>query len=188
MLLVATGGVLGLRKTSLKAGFIDVRMSPFWPVGNAAAGPDAKLPLQMRRVRMRTLSVGITVQIKEERILLKSESRVVLPRRDFLHRALQALAGLSLGGITGLVVGRSAPEEMVWQLDPNICIQCEKCAVNCVLPHSAVKCVHSYSMCGYCDSVQRLPATGGQIPRYRSGEPVVPERCHQAHVRGGALF
>ena len=81
----------------------------------------------------------------------KSKIRPALPRRDFLRRALQALAGLSLGGITGLVVGRSAPEEMVWQLDPNICIQCEKCAVNCVLPHSAVKCVHSYSMCGYCD-------------------------------------
>ncbi len=81
----------------------------------------------------------------------KSKSRAALPRRDFLRGALQALAGLSLGGITGLVVGKSAPEEMVWQLDPNICIQCEKCAVNCVLPHSAVKCVHSYSMCGYCD-------------------------------------
>jgi electron transport complex protein RnfB len=81
----------------------------------------------------------------------KSKIGPVLPRRDFLRRALQALAGLSFGGITGLVVGRSAPKEMVWQLDPNICIQCEKCAVNCVLPHSAVKCVHSYSMCGYCD-------------------------------------
>lgn len=81
----------------------------------------------------------------------KSKTRPTLQRRDFLRRALQALAGLSFGGITGLVVGRSAPEEMVWQLDPNICIQCEKCAVNCVLPHSAVKCVHSYSMCGYCD-------------------------------------
>ena len=40
---------------------------------------------------------------------------------------------------------------MVWQLNPNLCTQCEKCSTNCVLPLSAVKCVHSYSMCGYCD-------------------------------------
>lgn len=39
---------------------------------------------------------------------------------------------------------------MVWQLDPKKCIQCGGCAVNCVLQPSAVKCVHSFEMCGYC--------------------------------------
>lgn len=38
----------------------------------------------------------------------------------------------------------------VWQLDPAKCIQCGKCATNCVLQQSAVKCVHRYEMCGYC--------------------------------------
>jgi electron transport complex protein RnfB len=39
----------------------------------------------------------------------------------------------------------------VWQLDPSKCIQCGRCATNCVLTPSAVKCTHVYAMCGYCD-------------------------------------
>lgn len=38
----------------------------------------------------------------------------------------------------------------VWQVDPYKCIQCGKCATECVLKPSAVKCVHGYAMCGYC--------------------------------------
>lgn len=72
-------------------------------------------------------------------------------RRDFLRSSLNTLAGIALGGITGLLIGRSSKKDMVWQLDPNICVQCENCSLNCVLPQSAVKVVHSYSMCGYCD-------------------------------------
>ncbi len=72
-------------------------------------------------------------------------------RRDFLKKGLRTTAGLTAVGLAGVLAGRSSSEEMVWQLDPGLCIQCERCAKNCVLPHSAVKCVHSYSMCGYCD-------------------------------------
>ncbi len=39
---------------------------------------------------------------------------------------------------------------MVWQLDPNKCSQCGKCATECVLNPSAVKCVHEHALCGYC--------------------------------------
>jgi len=42
-------------------------------------------------------------------------------------------------------------EATVWQLDPAKCVQCGRCATNCVLNPSAVKCVHSYEICGYCD-------------------------------------
>jgi Na+-translocating ferredoxin:NAD+ oxidoreductase subunit B len=42
-------------------------------------------------------------------------------------------------------------QQLVWQLDPAKCIQCGKCAENCVLSPSAVKCMHVYAMCGYCD-------------------------------------
>ncbi len=42
-------------------------------------------------------------------------------------------------------------EPSAWQLDPAKCIQCGRCATNCVLSPSAVKCVHSYQICGYCD-------------------------------------
>lgn len=41
--------------------------------------------------------------------------------------------------------------QTVWQLDPSKCIQCGRCATNCVLTPSAVKCTHVYAMCGYCD-------------------------------------
>lgn len=74
-----------------------------------------------------------------------------LNRRSFLKKSLTALAGVSITGVGALSIVKSASEELVWQLNPNKCVQCEKCAENCVLDESAVKCVHSYSMCGYCD-------------------------------------
>ena len=75
----------------------------------------------------------------------------LINRRDFLRSSLHTVASIAVGGIAGYLIGRSSSEEMVWQLDPNICVQCEKCSQNCVLPQSAVKVVHSFSMCGYCD-------------------------------------
>jgi electron transport complex protein RnfB len=72
-------------------------------------------------------------------------------RRDFIRSGLHTVAGIALGGIAGVLIGRSASGDLVWQLDPNICVQCEKCSQNCVLPQSAVRVVHSFSMCGYCD-------------------------------------
>ncbi len=72
-------------------------------------------------------------------------------RREFIRSSLHTAAGIALGGIAGILLTRSASSEKVWQLDPNICMQCEKCSQNCVLPQSAVKVVHSFSMCGYCD-------------------------------------
>lgn len=45
---------------------------------------------------------------------------------------------------------RATQEKMVWQLDHRKCIQCGRCATECVLNLSAVKCVHAFSMCGYC--------------------------------------
>jgi electron transport complex protein RnfB len=45
---------------------------------------------------------------------------------------------------------RVRSESMVWQIDPEKCVQCGRCATSCVLMPSAVKCVHAFSMCGYC--------------------------------------
>ena len=72
-------------------------------------------------------------------------------RRSFVKTGLNAAAGLSLAGLSGFLINRSSSEELVWQLDPNLCVQCEKCSTDCVLSESAVKVVHSTSMCGYCD-------------------------------------
>ncbi len=80
-----------------------------------------------------------------------NKAKKPMKRRDFMQTGLNTVAGITIGGIAGILFTKSSSEETVWQLDPNICVQCEKCSTNCVLPHSAVKCVHSYSMCGYCD-------------------------------------
>ena len=39
---------------------------------------------------------------------------------------------------------------MLWQLDPDKCTECGNCATKCVLTPSAVKCVHAFDVCGYC--------------------------------------
>ena len=59
------------------------------------------------------------------------------------------LAGLA--AIAGIFVSKKVTAEKVWQLDPHKCVACGNCATYCVLEKSAVKCVHAYAMCGYCD-------------------------------------
>jgi Na+-translocating ferredoxin:NAD+ oxidoreductase subunit B len=72
-------------------------------------------------------------------------------RREFIKSSLQTTAGLVVGGVAGLTLSKTGKGDLVWQIDPEKCVQCEKCSINCVLTVSAVKCVHSFSMCGYCD-------------------------------------
>ena len=74
-----------------------------------------------------------------------------MKRREFIRSGLNTTAALALGGVAGLTLSRSSTADTVWQIDPRTCVQCEKCAENCVLSQSAVKCVHAYAMCGYCD-------------------------------------
>lgn len=45
---------------------------------------------------------------------------------------------------------RTSAKTTVWQIDPAKCLRCGLCATECVLQQSAVKCVHAYAMCGYC--------------------------------------
>ena len=82
---------------------------------------------------------------------MADNDKAPVTRRSFVKSGLNAAAGLSLVGISGFLINRSSSAELVWQLDPNLCVQCEKCATECVLSESAVKAVHSTSMCGYCD-------------------------------------
>ncbi len=71
-------------------------------------------------------------------------------RRNFLKTGIQTLAGIGAGMIA-VILGSKESVEYVWQLDPDVCVQCGKCATHCVLPQSAVKVVHAHAMCGYCD-------------------------------------
>ncbi len=74
-----------------------------------------------------------------------------LPRRNFLRGAARAACLLGIGAGGAYLVSPRKPGESVWQLDPAKCIACGNCAKYCVLRESAVKCVHSFPMCGYCE-------------------------------------
>lgn len=99
-------------------------------------------------------------------------SKREMSRRDFLKlgarvAALGALSALgvklfarsdftcSAGGCSTCpgrgVCGIATTTKPLWQIDPDLCIQCGRCATHCVLNPSAVKCVHSAKICGYCE-------------------------------------
>lgn len=71
-------------------------------------------------------------------------------RRSFLRDGFKTGAALGLGAFGGVLAARSSTGGALWQIDPEACEQCERCATHCVLAPSAVKCVHAYDMCGYC--------------------------------------
>ena len=55
-----------------------------------------------------------------------------------------------IGALLGRLAEGSAAKGTVWQIDPAKCVRCGHCATACVLEQSAVKCVHAYAICGYC--------------------------------------
>jgi Na+-translocating ferredoxin:NAD+ oxidoreductase subunit B len=67
-------------------------------------------------------------------------------RRLFLQTASLAV----VSSIAGVSLTRSRKKGLVWQIDPELCTQCGRCATECVLSPSAVKCVHAFALCGYC--------------------------------------
>jgi len=79
-------------------------------------------------------------------------------RRDFIRAAAVVAAG---GG--AWVATRSGAERTVWQIDPAKCQQCGRCATSCVLSPSAVKCVHSFEICGYCDLCSGYLLPGAKV-------------------------
>ena len=73
-------------------------------------------------------------------------------RREFIHKGARLTLGLCVAGTGALALTKKAgAKEYVWQIDPFKCTQCGRCATECVLAESAVKCVHAYDLCGYCD-------------------------------------
>ena len=75
-----------------------------------------------------------------------------LSRRRLLGGVLRGLGLAGVGAVTAsAMLGKEASASMtLWQIDPDKCTQCGDCATACVLTPSAVKCVHTYAMCGYC--------------------------------------
>ncbi len=81
----------------------------------------------------------------------QQEENNKINRRHFLNTGMRFTVAISLGGLGFVLARKSMAGETVWQLDPSKCIQCGRCAKNCIVTPSAVKCVHVYDMCGYCD-------------------------------------
>jgi len=72
-------------------------------------------------------------------------------RREFLKNSARISMLLALGSASGLSLSKITFGKYVWQIDPFECTQCGRCATDCVMTPSAVKCVHAYDLCGYCD-------------------------------------
>jgi len=64
---------------------------------------------------------------------------------------MQMALAVSLGGVASVSFIKSTSKDLVWQIDPFKCVQCGRCATECIMTPSAVKCVHSFNLCGYCD-------------------------------------
>lgn len=80
-----------------------------------------------------------------------SEQEKSIPRRKFLENAARTCVGLTIGGVGVLAATQKGHADTVWQIDPFKCTQCGRCATECVRTPSAVKCIHAYDLCGYCD-------------------------------------
>jgi len=72
-------------------------------------------------------------------------------RRDFVKRCAAGAVAAAAATAVAAAARRASGDDTVWQLDPEKCTQCGRCATACVLKPSAVKCVHAYDVCGYCD-------------------------------------
>ncbi len=81
----------------------------------------------------------------------ETKGEQVLTRRELLRRGARGVVFVGLGGMLWRPLSRAGREDTVWQIDPEKCVQCGRCATECVLSPSAVKCVHAFDICGYCD-------------------------------------
>jgi len=74
-------------------------------------------------------------------------------RRKFLKTCGRLIAGGSILALFGISYRKSTTKgaDYFWQIDPQKCTFCGRCETNCVLPMSAVKCVHAVKVCGYCN-------------------------------------
>jgi electron transport complex protein RnfB len=72
-------------------------------------------------------------------------------RREFIQNSMRLSLGLAVGTIGVFALKKPETEKWVWQIDPFKCTQCGRCATECVRNPSAVKCIHAYNLCGYCD-------------------------------------
>lgn len=73
-----------------------------------------------------------------------------LSRRALFQAGARGVGLLGFGAAAGWLGARESTADTRWQINPDLCIQCGRCATACVLKVSAVKCTHSHGVCGYC--------------------------------------
>lgn len=118
-------------------------------------------------------------------------------RREALGEGIRLVGLAGIASALGAVAARSEGST-VWQIDPVKCTQCGLCATACVIDPSAVKCVHAYAMCGYCDlcfGVLRDKRTGNTQAVENTRCPVdaisrrfVEDPYHEIHVNEQACI
>jgi len=71
---------------------------------------------------------------------MKPNATVPIPvsRRQFFRDGSRLAAMTGIGGLLGVLAGRSVARGTVWQIDPQKCVRCGLCATSCVLEQSAV--------------------------------------------------
>lgn len=75
-----------------------------------------------------------------------------IDRRRFVTDGCRAVGAVGLGGAAVfLAARRGGTQRLLWQIDPDRCIACDRCQTQCVLDVSAVKSVQCFALCGYCD-------------------------------------
>jgi len=76
-------------------------------------------------------------------------------RREFLKTCARLAAGGTILALFGIPLSKTVTKAKettyFWQIDPAKCTFCGRCETDCVLPMSAVKCMHAVKVCGYCD-------------------------------------
>jgi electron transport complex protein RnfB len=82
---------------------------------------------------------------------MKDKKNKYQSRRDFVRRTGKVLIIAPLAVLPVALSKKTTASGYVWQIDPFKCTQCGQCKTNCVQTPSAVKCVHAFVMCGYCD-------------------------------------
>jgi electron transport complex protein RnfB len=80
-----------------------------------------------------------------------AENKDYINRRRFMKNSFCGTFAAGIGGIAAVLLAKASKADTVWQIDPYKCVACGNCATYCVLEESAVKCVHAYAMCGYCN-------------------------------------
>lgn len=83
--------------------------------------------------------------------MAEAQKQKPVTRRDFVRNGFLGACLVALAALFGTLTRRIRRPATVWQIDPYKCVACGNCATYCVLEESAVKCVHAFALCGYCD-------------------------------------